>query len=80
MWGEWGAGKVFQAEEQHEQRLRGTKQPGVCWRGAGWEAALQVLCWSVEMSYAERQRRHCEGLYFIIYRMGTTSSQLVGVL
>lgn len=67
MWGEWGEGKVFQAEEQHEQRLRGTKQPRVSRRGAAWEGARQILCWSAEMRHAEGQGRHCEGLYFITY-------------
>lgn len=76
----WGAGKVFQAEVQHKQRLRGKKQPGIYWGEASWKGGLQVLCWSVEMRHAVRQKHHHGSLHFIIYRMGATSPQLIGLL
>lgn len=75
-----GAGKAFQAEEQHQQRLRGIQQPGVTWGEAGWEGGQQVLYWSVKMKHAVRQGHHHGDSHFIIYRMGVTSPQLIGLL
>lgn len=70
--GNWEAGRVFQAEEQHKQRLRGVRQPGVHWGEAGWEGGPQALCWRVKMGRAERQGHYHGGLHFVTYRLGTT--------